>query len=262
VGDALTPKPDAGSRNAIRTAFQPIVDLRDRSVYAYEALARGPEGEPAAWVFASSSDEDLSALDHSIRVIAMRTARRLSMKARLSINLFPQSEGCPSASISKTLNDADREDFPMDQLIFEITESARVQRPARLRDYLAISRHFGFKTAIDDFGAGYSGLQLLSEFRPDIIKLDMQFTRHAPHDHRGRTLIRNIVATASELGCEVIAEGVETQEESDILIDLGIFRQQGFLFSVPVMDSLPLVHWPALLPVPGSSPSGRWGVPV
>jgi EAL domain-containing protein (putative c-di-GMP-specific phosphodiesterase class I) len=258
----LTLTTDAGSRAAIRTAFQPIVDLRDRSVYAYEALARGPEGEPASWVFASSRDEDLGDLDHSIRVTAIQTARRLSMKARLSVNLFPQSEGCPSASIDKTLHDVGRGDFPMDQLIFEITESARVHRPARLREYLAVSRHFGFKTAIDDFGAGYSGLQLLSEFRPDIIKLDMQFTRHAPHDHRGRTLIRNIVATAMELGCEVIAEGVETQEESDILIDLGIFRQQGFLFSVPVMDSLPLVHWPALMSMPGAPPSGRWGVSV
>ena len=121
-------------------------------------------------------------------------------------------------------------------------------------------RDHGFKTAIDDFGAGYSGLQLLSEFRPDIIKLDMQFTRHAPHDQRGRTLIRNIVATAQELGCELVAEGVETQEESDILLDLGIFRQQGYLFSVPVVDSLPRVQWP--VPVPVTSARGRWEVSV
>ena len=262
MNHALTRQTDAFSHASIRTAFQPIVDLRDRSVYAYEALARGPEGEPASWVFANTTNDEMGALDHSIRVTAMKTARRLSMKARLSVNLFPDSEGCPSASIHKTLSDASRQDFPLDQLIFEITESSRVHRPARLRDFIAMYRDFGFKTAIDDFGAGYSGLQLLSEFRPDIIKLDMQFTRHAPHDRRGRTLIRNIVATALELGCELVAEGVETQEESNILVDLGITRQQGYLFSVPVMDTLPMVHWPATLTLPGETVSGRWGLSV
>ncbi|MDE3009672.1 MAG: EAL domain-containing protein [Pseudomonadota bacterium] len=248
---------------AIRTAFQPIVDLRDRSVYAYEALARGPEGEPASWVFAGSRDnEELGRLDHSIRVTAMRTARRLSMKARLSVNLFAQTEGCPSASIERTLEDAGVQDFPYEQLIFEITESAEVWRPSRLNDFIATHREYGFKTAIDDFGVGHAGLKLLSCFRPDIIKLDMQFTRHAPHDPRGRTLIRNMLAMATELGCEVIAEGVETQEESDILSDLGIVRQQGFLFSVPVMDSLPLVHWPTAFTAPGTPAPGRWGTSV
>ena len=74
---------DVHPHAAIRTAFQPIVDLRDRSIYAYEALARGPEGEPAAWVFANTRDsDDLGELDHTIRATAMRTARRLAMKAR------------------------------------------------------------------------------------------------------------------------------------------------------------------------------------
>ncbi len=252
---------DVLPHTAIRTAFQPIVDLRDRSIYAYEALVRGPDGEPAAWVFANTRDQaDLGELDHTIRATAMRTARRLSMKARLSVNLFAQSAGCPSASIHKTLEDAAQQDFPYEQLIFEITESAEVWRPSRLNDFLASHREFGFKTAIDDFGVGYAGLKLLSCFRPDIIKLDMQFTRHAPHDPRGRTMIRHMLAIALELGCEVIAEGVETQEESDILSDLGIVRQQGYLFSVPVIDSLPLVHWPAAMHLPGSFVPGRWGM--
>jgi EAL domain-containing protein (putative c-di-GMP-specific phosphodiesterase class I) len=238
------------------------VDLRDRSIYAYEALARGPAGESATWVFSNARERDLDVLDHSLRVTAMQTARRLCMKARLSVNLFPQARGGPSASIRNTLNDADREDFPCDQLIFEITESARVTQPARLRDFVAMYRDFGFKTAIDDFGAGYSGLQLLSEFRPDIIKLDMQFTRHAPHDHRGRTLIRNIVATAAELGCDIIAEGVETSDESDVLRDLGIYRQQGYLFSAPVVDSLPEVHWPLPADAQERLSQARWEVSV
>lgn len=239
------------------------MDLRDRSVFAYEALARGPEGEPASWVFARSRDRaELGDLDQTLRVTAMQTAQRLSMKARLSVNLFAQTAGCPSVSISQTLDDAGQHDFPPEQLIFEITESAEVWRPQRLREFVAAQRERGFKTAIDDFGVGHAGLKLLSFFRPDLIKLDMQFTRHAPHDVRGRVLIRNMVAIAQELGCEVIAEGVETQQESDTLADLGIVRQQGFLFSVPVVDTLPTVHWPPGMQAPGTPAPGRWGVLV
>lgn len=252
---------DLPAQSTIRTAFQPIVDLRDRSIFAWEALARGPAGEPAAWVFAQAPQAtDLDALDLSIRANAMRSARRLRMRERLSVNLFAQTAGCPSVSIRKTIDDAVQQDFPVDQLIFEITESAEVWRPDRLGEFVATHREFGFKTAIDDFGVGHAGLKLLSCFRPDIIKLDMQFTRHAPHDRRARTLIRNIVGIAWELGCDVVAEGVETQQESDILGDLGIDRQQGFLFSLPQVDALPLVHWPPLPPLPASPAAGRWRV--
>lgn len=244
--EGFPPFPDPGfAAMAIRTAFQPIVELRSRTIYAYEALVRGPSGESAESVFGPSNPSGLAALDHLIRLTALRTAKRLGIAVKLSVNLFPQVDGCPSASIRQTLDVADREGFPVDQLIFEITESARVPRPGRLRDFIALHREIGFQTAIDDFGAGHSGLGLLSEFRPDIVKLDMAFARHAPAHARSRTIIRNIFRTASQLGCKVIAEGVETQEESDVLSDLGISCQQGYLFSMPQLEVLAAVQWPA-----------------
>ncbi len=228
---------------AVRIAFQPIVDLESCTVHAHEALARGPAGEGADWVFAGLDGPQLGDIDHRLRVRAMQVAMTLGLRGLLSVNLFPDSEGCPSVAIQRTLAAAEALGFPRHQLIFEITESTRVMRPARLRDFIALYRDVGFRTALDDFGDGHCGLLLLSEFRPNVIKLAHEFTRRAPHDGRARTVIRHLLSTARDLGCEVIAESVERKEESEVLRDLGIPLQQGYWFARPGIEHLPAVQW-------------------
>ena len=88
-----------------------------------------------------------------------------------------------------------------------------------MREY----REFGFKTAIDDFGAGYSGLNLLADFQPDLIKLDMALVRDIHLDRVRQTIVRNVVNMCRELGVEVIAEGIEDAQERDFLADCGIY---------------------------------------
>ncbi len=233
----------AAASRPVRIAYQPIVDVDHGTIYAYEALARGPLGEGADWVFAGVVADDRAGLDHRLRVRAMEVALQLGLRGLLSVNLFPDSEGCPSVAIQRTLAAADALGFPYEQLMFEITEWTRVLRPARLREFIALYRDFGFKTALDDFGRGHSGLQLLSEFRPDIIKLDQEFSRLAPQDSRARTMIRHLLVTARDLGCTVIAEGVERADEAELLQDLGIPLQQGYWFARPAIEGLPDVVW-------------------
>ncbi len=245
---------------AFRIAFQPIVDVRCHQIFAHEALARGAQGESAATLFGSVPADTLGLLDQQLRVAAMSLSRRLGLRSMLSLNLFAQSDGCPSLAMRRTLAAADALAFPYEQLMFEITEWKAVLSPKRLRDFIAMYRDFGFKTALDDFGRGYCNVELLSEFRPDIIKLDDEFTRVAPHDARGRTIIRNLVSTARHLGCDVVAEGVETAQQSEILNDLGIPLQQGYLFARPAMEILPSVAWPGHAGPPRHSASIRWSV--
>ncbi|MCK9910027.1 EAL domain-containing protein, partial [Microbacteriaceae bacterium K1510] len=157
----------------ISMAFQPIVDVEARQIYAYEALVRGTDGASAASVLSKVNEQNRYAFDQRCRVRAVELAAALGMTARLSINFLPNAVYEPSHCLRTTLEAAHRTGFPVDRIIFETTEQERVVDPEYLKRIFATYRSAGFKTAIDDFGAGYSGLNLLADFQPDIIKIDM-----------------------------------------------------------------------------------------
>lgn len=101
----------------------------------------------------------------------------------------------------------------------------------------------GFKTAIDDFGAGFAGLGLLTKFQPDIVKLDMELIRDIDTDRVKRTIVRNTINMLRDLDIEPVCEGIETRDEYDALRDLGVYLMQGYLFSRPSVAALPQVSW-------------------
>lgn len=223
-------------------AFQPIVGRRDGSVFAYEALLRGPEGEPAGALLSRVTDENRYAFDQACRVTAIELASRLGLPAtgaRLSINFLPNAVYRPETCIRATLAAAERVSFPLDQIVFEVTEGEKVEDKAHLAAIIDEYRRQGFGTAIDDFGAGYAGLNLLAEFQPDIIKIDMELTRHIDGNPVRRAIVESIMHVCRQLDLQVIAEGVETRAELDTLASLGIHLFQGFLFAKPGFESLP-----------------------
>lgn len=223
-------------------AFQPIVDVDVREVFAYEALARGPCDEPAGWVFDRVNDENLYRFDQECRVRAIRLAARLGMTTYLSINFLPNAVYHPEACMRKTIEVSSEVGFPRDRLIFEITEGERVGDHDHLLSIVRSYREQGFQTAIDDFGAGYSGLNLLAGFQPDLIKLDMSLVRRIDRDRVRRAIVRGILGMAGELGCRVIAEGIETVEEMESLRGLGVRLFQGYLLARPAFEALPPVN--------------------
>ncbi len=170
----------------IAVAFQPIVDVATRSVWANEALVRGAGGEAAAWVLGQINEENQYAFDQTCRITAIETAARLGMRSVLSINFLPNAVYHPATCISATLEAARRVGFPVRRLMFEVTEAERVLDRAHLRSIVEEYRRQGFTTAIDDFGAGFSGLSLLAEFQPDVIKLDMDLIRGIDRDRARR----------------------------------------------------------------------------
>ena len=229
----------------LQMAFQPIVDVRDRSVFAYEALVRGPGGEPAGWVLDRVVADQLYTFDQTCRVLAIDTARRLGMDTRLSINFLPNAVYEPAACIRLTLAAAAKVGFPVDRLMFELAESQKIQDPAHALGILRDYAQRGFVTAIDDFGAGYAGLALLAEFQPDVVKLDMGLVRGIDAHAARATIVAGMVATCRALGCRVVAEGVETPAEYDRLRELGIDLFQGYLFARPQLDALVEPVFPA-----------------
>lgn len=228
-------------------AFQPIVDTSSRTVFAYEALVRGPNQEPAASVLSQVTPENLYAFDQSCRVAAIHHAARLGIAeqgARLSLNFKPGAVYSPSACIRRTLRAAAVTGFPLDKLIFEITEDERVRDTVHLQQIVTEYQKHGFGLAIDDFGAGYSGLNLLAEVAVNFIKLDADLVRNLHERPRAEIIVRATVAMCRETNVQIIGEAVETVEEYEALRNCGIHLMQGYLFARPRFEALPDVRWP------------------
>ncbi len=226
-------------------AFQPIVDLRDNSLYAYEALVRGTDGSGAASILSRVNEQNRYAFDQACRFKAVELAARLQMPCLLSINFLPNAVYQAATCIRATLQAARRFDFPTERIIFEITESEELVDKEHLKGIIHEYQRQKFKTAIDDFGAGYSGLNLLAEFQPDIIKLDMALVRSIDIDPVRQAIVQGILGVCRVLNIEVIAEGIETPGELRQLQGLGIYLFQGYLFARPAFEALPEVNWPA-----------------
>ncbi len=224
-------------------AFQPIVDMRDRSVYAYESLIRGVDGSSAASILGQVTDRNRYTFDQACRVTAVEMASKLGIRCFLSINFLPNAVYQASTCIRATLMAAQRCNFPTDRLIFEITENERPDQ-AHLKHIVVEYRRQGFKTAFDDFGAGYAGLNLLSEFQPDIIKLDMALVRDIDQDPVRQTIVRGLLDICHALHIAVIAEGIEQIGEMRMLQSMGVHLFQGFLFAEPGFEHLPAICWP------------------
>jgi len=222
-------------------AFQPIVDVELGRVVAFEALVRGTQGESAGQILSQVDEALLYRFDQACRVKAIELASRLDMQETLSINFLPNAVYEPTACIQATLEAARRLAWPTARINFEIVESEAVSDRAHLKLIVDSYREMGFSTALDDFGAGHANLDLLTELRPDTLKLDRQLIMQIDGDPRRQAMVRAVVAMAAELGCQLVAECIETLAEARWLKRAGIARQQGYYFARPGLESLPEV---------------------
>ena len=228
-------------------AYQPIVDLASRSVWAHEALVRGPDGQGAGWVLDQVNEENHYRFDQACRVKAIKTAAALGMRTRLSINFLPNAVYKPEVCIRTTLEAARSNGFPVERIVFEVTEGERVEDGPWLASILREYKRCGLLTAIDDFGAGYAGLTLLADFQPDIIKLDMALVRGVDASRSRQAIARCLLRMCQDLDITVIAEGVETAGERDFFSHEGVTLMQGYLFGRPAFRALTApqsVPWP------------------
>lgn len=224
-------------------AFQPIVDVAHGRVFAYEALVRSPSDphSGAAPVLAAITDENRYAFDQACRVKAIHQAARLGMKEFLSINFLPNAVYQPAACLRKTLEAARQADFPMHHLVFEVTESEPSRDASHLKAIFSEYKKNGMLTAIDDFGAGHSNLNMLAEFQPDIVKIDMGLTRDVGRDRVRHAITQSIVTLCQQLQISVVCEGIQTLDEAAALRAMGVRLMQGYLFARPAIDALPPV---------------------
>lgn len=229
-------------------AFQPIVDMSAQTVFAYEALVRGANGESAHSVLSQIEDATKYQFDQHCRRIAIASAANLGLDAFLSINFMPNAVYRPEVCIRSTLDAAREHRFPIERIIFETVEGDHLADRDHLVKIFRAYKKFGFLTAIDDFGAGYSGLALLVDFQPDIIKLDMGLSRGIDTDSVRQRIVRGVLSICHDLGIRVVAEGIETREERDFFVAHGVSLMQGYFFARPGFKSIPNVDSSAYLP--------------
>ena len=225
-------------------AFQPVVDVVAGRVYAYEALVRGPAGQPAGSVLGKITAGNRYAFDQSCRIKAIALATRLGLQgtgANLSINFIPGAMYRPEHCVRATLAAARRHHLPTNRLVFELTENERITDYAHLESIFRVYRANSFRVALDDFGAGHSGLALLAHFQPDIVKIDMALLRGLDADARRRAIVGGVAGICQALSVQVVAEGVETAAELAALRALGVTLFQGYLFAKPGFETLPRV---------------------
>lgn len=221
-------------------AFQPIIHGDHGGVFAYEALARGPNGESAVSLFEQAGPSNFSALDAACRVSAIELSAKLGLVNNggfLSVNFSPLCFARSEEFLDATIEAATRVGFPLHRIIIEITENESINQD-QLDGIIEGHRRYGFLTAIDDFGAGFNGLELLSRFQPDMVKIDMNLTRGIHLNPRTQKIVKRIVELCHELDVIVIAEGVENDEEFRQLQAAGIGLFQGYHFCKPAFETL------------------------
>ena len=229
-------------------AFQPIVNVATQTVFAYEALVRGVNGASAGQVLALVNEENRYAFDQSCRVKSIELAAELGVAAqgaKLAVNFMPGAVYSPAACIRRTLETARKTSFPLDAIIFEIMENEQVVDSGHLQRIAEEYARHGFTLALDDFGAGYSGLNLLAELDGvRLVKLDGKLIRGIDRNPRAEHVVAAAASMCRELGVEVLGECVETIGEYETLQRCGIDLMQGYLFAKPAVEALPAVQWP------------------
>jgi blue light- and temperature-responsive anti-repressor len=225
-------------------AFQPIVNVVSGTIVSFEALVRGENNESAKYIFDKIDPVDMHNFDELLRINAIPLAAKLGIQCKLNLNLLPGSLSTSDAAITSTLQAAEEHNIHARYITLEISEKEIIQDYPSFIEAINRHRSQGIGISIDDFGAGYSGLNLLAEFQPDNIKLDMSLVRDI--DSRGprQAIVRGITRTCKDLGIDIIAEGVESLAEYWWFREEDIELFQGYLFAKPGFEYFPIAFYP------------------
>ncbi|MFA4903758.1 MAG: bifunctional diguanylate cyclase/phosphodiesterase [Desulfobaccales bacterium] len=220
--------------------FQPIYSSNDGTVYAYEALTRINNNK----FFKSIPDlfksaiqcNFISHLDVICRANALKHSALQGLKqtnAYICINICPETLMNPDHLVGLTDELAEEHGISKNKIILEITEESAINDMELFKTTIKRYRNRGYKIAIDDFGAGYGGLKMLSLIEPELVKIDCHFIANIDQVPIKYNLVDAIATACHRMGIKIVAEGIEREEELTIILDMGIELLQGFYLGRP-----------------------------
>ncbi|MCI4625449.1 MAG: EAL and GGDEF domain-containing protein [Candidatus Magnetoovum sp. WYHC-5] len=225
---------------ALTVHFQPLYSTKDFSVYGYESLARFTTDAAfknmEEFFITAHKTNTISVVDMYCREMAMKRAAELGINGKdvyLFINI------CPATLMEPTHMSCVTDDFatiwgiPKERIILEITEESAVDNFKLFKHAIECYRKRGYKVAIDDFGAGYAGLKMLSIIEPEFVKIDRHFISNIDKALIKYNLVDSIVTICNRIGIKTVAEGIERKEELEVVLDMGVDIVQGFYLNKP-----------------------------
>lgn len=229
--------------------FQPIVSYTQKKIVGYEALIRGPSNSPLQSplnLFDIAERYGLSSqLEFVCRELSIQYYAKFNLDAKLFLNVSPHILVQPEFKTGETLRYLEQFGVSPHDVVIELTEHKPTDDYEMMREAVSHYRGMGFEIAMDDLGAGYSGLRLWSELLPEYVKIDQHFIQELQNDSIKLNFVRSIQGIANSLNCNVIAEGIETEAEFKLIEKLGISHAQGYYLARP--SAIPLASIDATL---------------
>jgi EAL domain-containing protein (putative c-di-GMP-specific phosphodiesterase class I) len=221
----------------ITTLFQPIVDLQHGGIHGFEALSRGPSGtqqhSPLSLFDAANETDLVFELDRHCRRQALQTARDLPPPHRLFINVVPQSMYDPDFKGASLISLLEGLGLSPARIALEVSEKYAIKNYMVFVEAMETFRQLGFSIAVDDIGAGHSGLENIAHLQPRYLKFDMQLVRDIYKNPIKREMARALKTFADKMDSMIIAEGIEQEGERQACVELGLHYGQGYLLARP-----------------------------
>ncbi len=224
-------------RERVVTAYQAILELKDRHVLGFEALSRGARGsglETADLLFGAADKHGLMVeLDRLCRRRALLSSGRVPSNVKIFVNTLPATIRDPQFRGRALIEFLDRAQVSPDRIVLEITEKLVIENYSLFREDMAYFTDLGMSFAVDDVGAGYSGLESIARLKPNYLKIDIALVRDVHVSLVNREMVKAIMAMGNGIGAAVIAEGIHTDEEAQALREMGVDWGQGYLLARP-----------------------------
>ncbi len=225
-------------RDRVVTAYQPILRMKENTILGFEALSRGPRGSglvSADALFGAAKTHGLEIeLDRLCRRRALLSSGRIPSNAKIFVNTFPATLRDPQFRGKALIDFLERAQVAPQRIVIEITEKLVIENYALFREMMAYFTDLGMSFAVDDVGSGYSGLESIAKLKPSYLKIDIALVKDVHVSVVNRAMVKAIITLGHGIGAQVIAEGIETEEEAQVLRTLGVDFGQGYHLARPV----------------------------
>jgi EAL domain-containing protein (putative c-di-GMP-specific phosphodiesterase class I) len=224
-------------RERVRTDYQAIFRMQEGTIMGFEALSRGPRGSglelPDALFGAATANNLVVELDRLCRKRALLSSGRIPSNAKIFVNTLPATLRDPQFRDKALIEFLDRVQVKPERIVIEITEHLIIENLDIFLDTMGYFTSLGMSFAVDDVGAGYSGLDTIAKLRPGYIKIDMGLVRDVHASEFNRRMVKNLIALGHGIGAEVLAEGIQKEEEAQVLRGIGVDYGQGYHLARP-----------------------------